>query len=256
VVEDNATNQLVIEGLLRTLGITVDLAGNGQEALAALQGVSNHDLVFMDCQMPVLDGYQATVKIRSKQAGITNIAIPIIAMTANAMAGDKQKCLDSGMNDYLSKPLEPEKVIYMLRKWLPNKDTGVDKPANVEHEAVETQDHTNSELVVFDYEDMSARLMNDPELMKSVAEIFCQDMVEQIEELKISIEDNNVVQAAAIMHQIKGAAANVGGKALSALALNMELAGKGGNIAEIQEKMDQLVSDFNSLKIAMEQTLI
>ena len=256
VVEDNATNQLVIEGLLRTLGITVDLAGNGQEALAALQGVSNHDLVFMDCQMPVLDGYQATVKIRSKQAGITNNAIPIIAMTANAMAGDKQKCLDSGMNDYLSKPLEPEKVIYMLRKWLPNKDTGVDKPANVEHEAVETQDHTNSELVVFDYEDMSARLMNDPELMKSVAEIFCQDMVEQIEELKISIEDNNVVQAAAIMHQIKGAAANVGGKALSTLALKMELAGKEGNITEIQEEMDQLVSDFNSLKIAMEQTLI
>jgi len=256
VVEDNATNQLVIEGLLRTLGITVDLAGNGQEALAALQGVSNHDLVFMDCQMPVLDGYQATVKIRSKQAGITNNAIPIIAMTANAMAGDKQKCLDSGMNDYLSKPLEPEKVIFMLKKWLPNKDTGVDKPANVEHEAVETQDHTNSELVVFDYEDMSARLMNDPELMKSVAEIFCQDMVEQIEELKISIEDNNVVQAAAIMHQIKGAAANVGGKALSTLALKMELAGKEGNITEIQEEMDQLVSDFNSLKIAMEQTLI
>jgi len=255
VVEDNTTNQLVITGLLNTLGITVDLANNGQEAIAALQSVNNHDLVFMDCQMPVLDGYQATAKIRTEQSGIINSAIPIIAMTANAMAGDEQKCLDSGMDDYLSKPIEPEKVIAMLKKWLPKKDHVENKLANEKGKTITTQENTIDEHVIFDHDDMAKRLMNDPELMKSVAEIFCQDIVEQINELKISIKDNDVVQAAAIMHQIKGASANVGGKALSALALEMELAGKAGNIDVIQASIEQLEHNFNALNLAMEQQI-
>jgi len=255
VVEDNTTNQLVIGGLLSTLGITVDLANNGQEAIAALQGFTNHDLVFMDCQMPVLDGYQATAAIRADQTGIINRAIPIIAMTANAMAGDEQKCLDSGMDDYLSKPIEPEKVIAMLNKWLPNKDHVENKLTNEKGKTITAQENIIDEDVVFDHDDMAKRLMNDPELMKSVAEIFCQDIVEQIDELKVSIKDNNVVQAAAIMHQIKGASANVGGKALSALALEMELAGKAGNIDIIQASIEQLEHNVNALNLAMEKTI-
>jgi len=255
VVEDNTTNQLVIEGLLSTLGITVDLANNGQEAIAALQSANNHDLVFMDCQMPVLDGYQATAKIRAEQTGIINNAIPIIAMTANAMAGDEQKCLDSGMDDYLTKPIEPEKVISMLKKWLPSKEYIENKPANKNDKTITAQESTIDEHVIFDYDDMAKRLMNDSELIKSVAEIFCQEIVEQIDELKICIKDNNVVKAAAIMHQIKGASANVGGKALSALALEMELAGKAGNIDVIQANIEQLEHSFNALNLAMEQAI-
>jgi len=255
VVEDNTTNQLVIEGLLSTLGITVDLANNGQEAIAALQSANNHDLVFMDCQMPVLDGYQATAKIRAEQTGIINNAIPIIAMTANAMAGDEQKCLDSGMDDYLTKPIEPEKVIGMLKKWLPSKEYIENKPANKNDKTITAQESTIDEHVIFDYDDMAKRLMNDSELIKSVAEIFCQEIVEQIDELKICIKDNNVVKAAAIMHQIKGASANVGGKALSALALEMELAGKAGNIDVIQANIEQLEHSFNALNLAMEQAI-
>ena len=255
VVEDNTTNQLVIQGLLSTLGITVDLANNGQEAIAALQSFNTHDLVFMDCQMPVLDGYQATAKIRAEKTGIINSTIPIIAMTANAMAGDEQKCLDSGMDDYLSKPIEPEKVIATLKKWLPNKSNAENKPAIVEGGSVVTPDNTSNDIIVFDYDDMAKRLMSDPQLMKSVAEIFYQDIIEQIDELKVSVKENNVTQAAAIMHQIKGASANVGGKALSALALEMELAGKAGNIDAIQTNITQLEHSFNALNLAMEQEI-
>jgi PAS domain S-box-containing protein len=253
VVEDNATNQLVIEGLLKSLGVTVDLAANGQEAITALQGASNYDLVFMDCQMPVLDGYKATERIRSKQTGIQSRDIPIIAMTANAMAGDREKCLDSGMNDYLSKPIDIAKVIDMLKEWLPNKNKADNKQISVEDNSAEAQGSSNSDLAIFDYDGMAKRLMNDPELMKNVAEVFCQDLIEQINELKVSIKNNDVAQAAAIMHQIKGASANVGGNVLSAIALEMELAGKAGNIKFIQENIGQLELEFTALKKVIKQ---
>ncbi|NQZ32890.1 MAG: response regulator [Oceanospirillaceae bacterium] len=255
VVEDNPTNQLVIEGLLRVLGVTVDLAGNGEEAIVALQGLSTHELVFMDCQMPILDGYEATQKIRSEPLGIKNSAIPIIAMTANAMAGDRQKCLDAGMDDYLSKPIEPKKVIDMLTKWLPKK-TKVASEAAIELEPEVSQNKTEGDKVIFDYEDMASRLMNDAELMKSVAEIFAVDLVEQLDKLKVSVKENQAKQAGAIMHQIKGASANVGGIALSALALKLEQAGKAGNLKEIEENITQLEIEFNRLKVAMEQALL
>jgi len=255
VVEDNSTNQLVIQGILCGLGLTVDLAGNGEEAISALQSLSNHDLIFMDCQMPVLDGYQTTKKIRSNLAGIENSNIPVIALTANAMAGDRKNCLDSGMNDYLSKPVYPEQIIDMLNKWLPCKNEAVLLPINVETVALNEPDKTRIEYAVFDYEDLANRLMNDSKLMKSVIKNFCESLVKQIDELKISIGDRDVMQATAIMHQIKGASSNVGGKVLSALSLEMELAGKEGRIEDIQKNIGQLEQDFHRLKLVMEEAL-
>ena len=126
---------------------------------------------------------------------------------------------------------------------------------SVENDTVETENNTINKIVVFDYEDMAKRMMNDPVLMKSVTEMFCLDLVEQLDELKASIKDNDAIQATAIMHQIKGASANVGGKALSALALEMELAGKAGNLVEIQQRFDQLEHAFKALATDMEQAL-
>ncbi|MCW8886037.1 MAG: response regulator, partial [Motiliproteus sp.] len=103
IVEDNATNLLVAEGMLHKLGIPFKSAINGQEAITCLCS-DYFDLVLMDCQMPVLDGYQASQRIRSKDSRVLNRDIPIIAMTANALIGDKEKCLEAGMDDYLAKP--------------------------------------------------------------------------------------------------------------------------------------------------------
>jgi PAS domain S-box-containing protein len=117
VVEDNPVNQKVAQGLLEKFGVKVDLAANGQEALHSLNQLP-FDLVLMDCQMPVMDGYEATRQIRIEEAKVVNRRIPIIAMTANSMQGDKEKCLAAGMDDFVSKPVNPSKLQEALKRWL------------------------------------------------------------------------------------------------------------------------------------------
>ncbi|UQZ88003.1 hypothetical protein C4J81_01725 [Deltaproteobacteria bacterium Smac51] len=118
LVEDSPVNQMVAQGFLSRLGYTNDVAANGLEAIEALSR-NHYDLVFMDCQMPEMDGYEATAVIRSGSSPVLNKAVPIVAMTAHAMSGDREKCLKAGMDDYLSKPINPKHLKDMLNKWLP-----------------------------------------------------------------------------------------------------------------------------------------
>ena len=117
LVEDNEVNRLVAEGMLRKLGVRTDAAGNGAEALAALER-ERYDLVLMDVQMPVMDGFEATRRIREREAAGASSRISIIAMTAHAMQGDRDKCMEAGMDDYLAKPIMPQALTDMLAKWL------------------------------------------------------------------------------------------------------------------------------------------
>ena len=116
LVEDNKVNQMVAGKMLAGMGLTVDLAENGEKALAAL-AKKRYDLVLMDCQMPVLDGYEATRAFRSREPR-SEKRLPIIAMTANAMEGDRQKCLEAGMDDYIAKPVKKELLRKLLGQWL------------------------------------------------------------------------------------------------------------------------------------------
>jgi CheY-like chemotaxis protein/anti-sigma regulatory factor (Ser/Thr protein kinase) len=120
LVEDNKVNQVVAGALLKQAELTFDIAEDGEDALTKLnQATANtYQLILMDCQMPIMDGYQATMAIREGLAGQENRAIPIIALTANAMHGDKEKCLNAGMNDYLSKPLDGPAMHAKLQQWL------------------------------------------------------------------------------------------------------------------------------------------
>jgi len=122
LVDDNRINQMVAQGILNEHGFhNIEIANDGVECLATLSATTSdelYQLILMDCQMPELDGYKATQQIRAGNADVLNISIPIIAMTANAMADDKQKCLDAGMNDYIAKPIEPEILIAKLVDWL------------------------------------------------------------------------------------------------------------------------------------------
>jgi signal transduction histidine kinase/CheY-like chemotaxis protein len=122
LVDDNHINQVVLQGLLETYSVASDLAENGLIAIKKLkENNSSYDFIFMDCQMPVMDGYQATIRIRKGEAGDENKKIPIIAMTANAMQGDREKCLECGMSDYLTKPVENDKIYQLLKKLLNSK---------------------------------------------------------------------------------------------------------------------------------------
>ncbi len=121
LVEDTPINQLVVQGILGGLNLSCDVAGNGLEALDMMNKVDSlepFDIVLMDCQMPEMDGYEATKAIREGKAGKASISIPIIAMTANAMKGDEEICLAAGMNDYISKPVDPMIIKQKLAKWL------------------------------------------------------------------------------------------------------------------------------------------
>ena len=117
LVEDNPTNQFVALAMLKKLGYKADVAANGLEALRALQNTS-YDLVLMDCQMPEMDGFEATAAIRAPGSSVLNPRIPVIALTADAMQGDQDRCLAAGMDDYLSKPIQPVKLSATLQKWL------------------------------------------------------------------------------------------------------------------------------------------
>ncbi|MEM7611962.1 MAG: response regulator, partial [Pseudomonadota bacterium] len=114
LVEDNIVNQCVASEILKRIGVQVDIANNGVEALQRL-GAGHYDFVFMDCQMPEMDGFQATQEIR--QRGDLN-DLPVVALTANALSGDRQRCLDAGMNDYLTKPFSKAQLEKMLEKWI------------------------------------------------------------------------------------------------------------------------------------------
>ncbi len=119
LAEDNMVNQKVAIGILKKLGYTAEAVANGQEAVQVLETIPYH-LVLMDCQMPEMDGYQATTIIRDPQSSVHDHNIPIIAMTANAMQGDREKCLRFGMSDYISKPINPAELARVLEKWLPD----------------------------------------------------------------------------------------------------------------------------------------
>jgi CheY-like chemotaxis protein len=117
VAEDNPVNQKVAQALLRKMGMQSDVVANGQEAVNALQTIP-YDLVLMDCQMPEMDGYEATSKIRQPGSKALNPCIPIIAMTALAMQGDREKCIQAGMNDFIAKPVLRRDLTKMLDRWL------------------------------------------------------------------------------------------------------------------------------------------
>ncbi|PKG85122.1 hypothetical protein CXF85_05815 [Colwellia sp. 75C3] len=121
LVEDNKINRMVAKGILNKFGITsIDFAFNGYAAIDSLKESQNnqpYSIILMDCQMPEMDGYEASRNIRAGNAGESNRDLPIIAMTANAMSGDKEKCLSAGMSDYLSKPIDPEQFLQMLKLW-------------------------------------------------------------------------------------------------------------------------------------------
>jgi CheY-like chemotaxis protein len=117
LVEDNPVNQKLGRIVLTRLGLQVDIANNGLEALRLLPQ-RPYDLVFMDCQMPEMDGFEATTAIRSWEVSTGRPRVPIVAMTANAMAGDRERCLAAGMDDYIAKPIQSQRIVEALQRWI------------------------------------------------------------------------------------------------------------------------------------------
>ena len=255
LAEDNITNQQVAVGILKKLGLRVDVVANGAEALKALEALS-YDLVLMDVQMPEMDGFEATRAIRDPQSRVLNHQVTIVAMTANAMQGDREKCVQAGMNDYLTKPIERSALVAVLEKWL--------KPNSEENHAVASEPeervaisngeiHGEKELAVFDRAAFMNRMMDDKDLARTILDGFLEDMPGQITQLKthLAVGDTCLVQQQA--HKIKGACAVVAGEALRAVVWAMEQAGKAGDLNGAIARVSDLDEQFNALKEALEK---
>jgi two-component system sensor histidine kinase/response regulator len=236
LVEDNLTNQQVALGILEKLGFHANAVSNGREAIKALEAVA-YDLVFMDVQMPVMDGFEATRAIRSGQTKVSNPKIPIIAMTAHAMKGDRERCLEAGMDDYVPKPIAAKALTDALDKWLAQAQK---KQASIP--AAQTGP------VVFDRQAFVDRLMGDKDLVREITAEFLEDMPKQLQAMKryFANGDNRAIRGQA--HAIKGAAANVGGMAFSAAAKVIEQAAQAKRIDEVATLLPELERQFLLLR--------
>jgi PAS domain S-box-containing protein len=245
LAEDNITNQKVAVGILKKLGVSADAVASGAEAIRALETIP-YDLVLMDVQMPEMDGLAATGRIRDPGSAVLNHRIPVIAVTAHAMQGDRERCLSAGMDDYLTKPVKIDAVAGILEKWLPDaKEIGIrKKPA-----AVPSHGPPQS-AVIYDRALMLECLMGDEELVGTVLESFLRDMPLQIDALKKFLAAGDIPGALRQIHTIKGASANVGGGLLRAAAVQMEEAGKSGGADALGGLIVELEKQFDMFKNA------
>ena len=251
LAEDNITNQQVALGILKKLGLRADAVANGVEAIKALETIP-YDLALMDVQMPEMDGFEATAFIRDRDSSVPNHEIPIIAMTAHALQGDRERCLAAGMNDYVSKPVSPEALAEALDRWLPKEDglsaLQIPKPA--------FQFQTpQPKLPIFDKASIMSRLMGDADLARTVVEGFLEDMPRQFELLRACMGRGDISGAERQAHSIKGASANVGGEAFRAIAADMEQHCHEGQMDAAHALLADLDTQFNILKEAIRKEL-
>jgi len=247
LVEDNQTNQDVALGMLENFGYRADVAGDGRTALSAL-AQADYDLVLMDCQLPDLDGYEATRLIRSPESPVRNHDIPVIAMTAHAMAGDREKCLASGMNDYISKPIDSALLERAVERW-----TGASRQAcGVMPKTAQVPVPVPSALE-FNEEDLLERLSGNEILAQRIVSRFLEGMPQQLDALAEAVNRYDSMAARQGAHAIKGAAANVGGQQMSQLAAQLEKLGRDGDLSPAADVLRQLQGSFARTRTPMEE---
>jgi PAS domain S-box-containing protein len=224
VVEDNFVNQKVTQRQLEKLGHKVEVANNGARALEML-ALQKYDVVIMDCQMPVLDGYEATRSIRAGQVPNLDRRVPIIALTAYAMESDRQKCLAAGMNEFVSKPIRYEELKAAIERVLA-------RPAHPGPAQTGAPDHAGSvvlDLVQFEHLE-GLQDAENPKFLANLIDLFLKETPKRFRDLAASLAAGDARAARQLAHTVKGACDNFGGRALQALCLEIEECARAGNL--------------------------
>ena len=255
VADDNLTNRQVAQGLLQRMGITAEAVASGMEALEQLRATA-YDLVLMDVQMPELDGFATTRLVREIAPQELNHGIHVVAMTAHAMSGDRQRCLDAGMNDYVAKPISPRSMSAMIERWLhrsvaTGQGGGIPASNLPDSPASPGQPIPPHQSAFLGTEALIQRLMDDEELARTVALGFLDDIPKQLSKLQEFVDCDDFTSAARQAHSIKGASASVGGSALAALAHAMEESCRAQDGERTRQNATEMSIAFNDLKEAL-----
>ena len=221
IVEDNEVNKKVMLLVLDDLGYAADTVSNGKEAIAALRGHS-YDIILMDCQMPEMDGYEAAETIRRE----FDRPPRIIAMTAHALRGDREKCLAAGMDDYLSKPIIGEELEAALKKWAPT-------------------DNTNAPVDLQRLRDVCGHA---PDTMRKIADLYLEQGAELLPAMETAIRNNDAKDLGAIAHRFRGASLSCGSNSIVPFLNELEQMGNSGNLEAASAIYEKASSEFDRIR--------
>lgn len=248
IVEDNEVNQLVAQATVSRVGYAVDVVSNGAEAVDATAG-TRYSAVLMDCHMPVMDGFEATRVIRARGG---SFRLPIIAMTAGALDGDRERCLAAGMDDYLAKPVDPSALQVVLARWVPE--------AAAEALAVTGAASAATEPRAVDKDRLAMLRALGPDdgrgLLPATVEAFRKDVPARMAALQAALDDDGggaaLVQAA---HALKGSAANIGAGRAAAICAELEGLGRAGNQAGGTDLVRRLEAELRRVDVELDAAL-
>jgi CheY-like chemotaxis protein len=265
--DDNTINQKVGMRLLQQMGYKPDLAANGVQALAALN-CRPYDLIFMDVQMPEMDGLEATRNIRERQRSQNNpnykSAIIIVAMTANAMNGDREKCLAAGMDDYLSKPVRPEDIRGVIERWATIAATETTTPtpqvSQTETATAATPTPTNPTAVEVgpppvDMERLHDFTSGNPEDLRDLINLYLKQTSEQVTQLLAAVQAGSAADVRRLAHSCAGASATCGMGAILPPLKELERDGEAGQLHHAADLSRSVEHEFNRIRIFLENYL-
>jgi CheY-like chemotaxis protein len=235
VVEDNPVNQVVIRGMLTALGHPPWIAGDGPAALEALSR-DTYDLVFMDCQLPGMDGFETTAEIRSREAEDEHI--PIVALTARALVADQERCLAAGMDDHLAKPITEEALVAILARWCPGPATVVDDPpgaldADVWASLAKAQQATGQGF------------------LGELVELFVRDSMARLRRIRDALDAGHAEQIAKEAHALRGGSHQVGANGMADLCGELEKTVRATGLQGAAELLESISSEFAAVQRAL-----
>ncbi|MBF0226669.1 MAG: response regulator [Desulfobacterales bacterium] len=251
VVEDNEINQLVATELLRDAGFIITLADNGFKAVEQIKASEkfNYDLILMDIQMPEMDGYTASRKIRDFEISKSKSKIPIIAMTAHAMTGEREKCIAAGMDDYVAKPINPDALFEALIKWIKPGGRDISESNSIikKEKLFEPKIELPNKLPGIDIQSGMERVVGNKKLYINLLRKFAQNYADTPAEINEALNKGDAETAERIAHTLKGVSGNIGADSLQKSAGSLEFTIKHGNKNAIRESMDKFSTDLDQL---------
>ena len=235
--------------MLENLGCRVDVAANGKEAVEMLE-LLPYDVVFMDCEMPEMDGYEATAEIRRRHESRRHV--PIVAMTAKAIQGDREHCLTSGMDDYISKPVRLEDLQAALERWVPDNHQSGAKPVP---SPVQTETPACALDPVVTERLRQLAESTDPDVLTEIYTEFLSSAVSYLAAIRQATEAGDADGLRKAAHALRGASATVGGQTVAEISRQLEALGNSETVTGAEKFLEQLELELERVKLEIEQQI-